>query len=518
MKFGNKQVSLIKLLLIAIIIISIIIGICIYINLNKEKTSIEDFSTAKEVIEYLESEFISEEKKFSNYTRVINLKFKYLPYNEDNTSNENYYNQMIAMIAKVEKYANFILLDKENNIEVKVDCDKQNSSILNVSINDINNYFAKKNSENEIENFVKLNDVSFNINSLELNSLISNNWLYNEQLFGNKDSFYENYDIYFEEGIQIRVIKNEILSDEENDEFSVEVDSGNKVYNIVFDKRYNKEIISGINTKTSLIDIVNKLGQPQFGSYEEGIIGYKTDKLYIFFNTNNEVSIYRRENPSKETFAKIVSNFIEEKNSVNLIDNLTAIWPDFDTYNSDILIDSKELIYTLYGVKIQFNLSNEHGVILYNNFSGNITEDIKLDDVLSKSKELPNNVYLNSSDLVFESEQQRAFKYLDTQFMKQTDKFIAYVNAVGNTTDLSVKFISKVDEYPNSELSNIINTYEWADDTNFVYSRKGYGIYMYNVVTKEEKTIIEGNDNFDIVKIENNVLTYDDNKRINIDK
>ena len=102
--------------------------------------------------------------------------------------------------------------------------------------------------------------------------------------------------------------------------------------------------------------------------------------------------------------------------------------------------------------------------------------------------------------------------------MEQTDKFIAKVEPISNNSEnLSVKFISKTDEYPDSELANFVNTYKWVNDVNFVYSRKGNGIYVYNVATKDEKIVIEGNDNFNITNYENNTITYDNDKKISLD-
>lgn len=507
MKIGKKEISLIKVLLIMIFIIMITIFIFIIIRNNKKYTSIEDFDTIKEVVEYMGSEYIDDYRTNSSYKRKVELKFKYLPYNEDKTSNENYYNQMIGFIAEVIGYSNFILHDAENEIEVRVQCDPNNRSVVNVNINNIDNYFSVNDNTNAISSYTKVNNIDTIINSVELIKLINNNWGYSEELFGTKDSYYSNYDIFFDEGIETRVIKNEILTDESETDI-------NKVFNIVFTKKYNKSVINNLYTNSGLAEVINILGEPQFGSKDNGLIGYKSDKMYIFF-TGSQISIYRLDSPDKTTFAKIVTKFIEEKNSKDLISDLVNIWPDYDNSTNNMDEDSRSLTYTLYGIKVQFNITNEHGIILYNDFSGNVTEDVTFEEILNKTKEIPKYVYVKNTSLVYENEIMRAFSYTDTKYMKQTSKFVA-VPTYLSTDTISIKFMSLTDEYPNSELANNVYTYEWADDIHFIYSRKGQGIYLYNVVTKEEKTIIEGTDNYEITNYENNTLTYD-GKTIKID-
>ena len=403
MKLGNKEVSLIKIILIILLVSLIAFVIYIVIKSNMEKTSIDDFKTSKEVIEYLDSKFISRTTQVATYPVKINLKFKYLPYNEDNTSNENYYNQMIYMIAKVEKYSNFILSDSENDITVKVECEFGSNKITNININDKDNYFVEKNNELTIDNYTKINNVDVNIKSSELNELIKNNWKYNEGQYGTIDSVFNNYDLYFDEGIEVRKIENQILDRGVN---------SNRVFNIVFTSKYKNEILNNIYTNNSLEEVINILGQPHYGNLDSGLIGYRTDKFYIFMNSNKQISIYRYENPDKSDFAKIVSLFINEKNSTNLISKVMNLWPDYDNYNEDSSNNSKYLLYTLYGIKIQFNVSNEHGIILYNNYSGKVTEDINFDEIINKSKTIPKYIYVKDTNLVYENEQTRIYSLI----------------------------------------------------------------------------------------------------------
>ncbi len=78
----------------------------------------------------------------------------------------------------------------------------------------------------------------------------------------------------------------------------------------------------------------------------------------------------------------------------------------------------------------------------------------------------------------------------------------------------NVRFVSKTREYPNSELirHKQIYSYGWKDDSIFIYSVKGEGIFEYNAKTRTLDKIIEGIDDFLIKKIEDNTIFYDDTK------
>lgn len=495
----KKQRKIFIILIMAFVIILMLVYIII--NRLKAPTSPNDFRSIKQVVEYMGSTYIKEEGTSS---KKITVQFKYPLYNEDKTSNETYFQNMINLIANVNNYKNFSLVDNEKNIQIKVKCDTDNNSISSIDINGNSNYFADMDTNNAIDEYTQINSIDIVINSILLNNVLKSNWLYSESIFGTKDSYYDNYNIFFDEGINVKVVSN-----------GLEEDSSKSVFNIVFNSKYKSNIISGLSTSSTLNEVVSNLGQPQFGSIENGLIGYKTSEFYIFFNLKNEVSIYRLQYPETSEFSKIVGEFITSKNSDKFLSDLVYAWPNYDSYIEDSQFNSQELLYTLFGVKIQFNVSNEQGIILYNNFSGNLTETINFSDILNKNKSLPDNVYVKNTDLVYENENARTFYYIDTQFMKQTDNFIAYVIPnVGSDTN-NIKFISKTDNYPNSELSYTVNTYDWIDNNRFVYSIKNKGIYIYNVVTTELDTVIEGNDTFEIKKYENGVLSYD-NKEINI--
>ena len=81
MKIGKKEVSLIKIILIMLIILVIsFFAFVIIKNINKNKTSMDDFKSIKEIVEYLESEYISETNRISSYSTIVKLKFNFTIY------------------------------------------------------------------------------------------------------------------------------------------------------------------------------------------------------------------------------------------------------------------------------------------------------------------------------------------------------------------------------------------------------------------------------------------------------
>ena len=183
-----------------------------------------------------------------------------------------------------------------------------------------------------------------------------------------------------------------------------------KVYNIVFFKDYQEPIINGIKVGTKQEDIKLELGEPDFESL--GIIGYKSKEIYVFFGENT-ASIYRVEKKEKNynEFIDLVEEFRNNKNSKQLVAKLTDIWDDYNDF--EVKEDNIYVEYALKGVVIQFNITNEHGIILYNNYIGEIEKGINISDAKDKDDyELPKYTYVHTDeDLVLNSEINRAFKF-----------------------------------------------------------------------------------------------------------
>ena len=478
-----------KKIIFGILIIAIIIILIVYIiNIvnKKEYTSVNDFKSVKEVIKYLDCKYIDEST--SEDETVIYLKLKNKPY-ENGTSYEQFYNQLMGMVANVLEFKNFTLVDNSNNIRINVTCD--GTKVTDYNINGSKTYFADMEKNSVIENF-KPAEITNTSNVCDmLNNCIKNDWNYSSINFGTQESTFLEYNVFFDEGIEVKQIEG-------------------KIFNIVFTDKFTKPVINNLSVGSDFTNVVNTLGTPTYGNIDGGIIGYKTDDFYIFFNNsdnnyNKSISVYRVEKYDTTEFAKFVDTFLDNKNSVELLNNIMSNWKDYDSYYND-MGDAKSLRYTLKGIEIKFNVDNEHGITLYDDFNGNITPDLSIGQVINKEKELPQYVYVKNTSLVYINEEERLQHYIFDDFTDEgSNNFVALYN-----DNYNLLIISLDNKYPKSEILENINSKIWIDDNNLAYSVAEEGIYVYNAVKRQTKEIIKGNSDYNISKYENGRLYYDD--------
>ncbi len=482
-----------KKIIFAIIIVAIIVFAIMYIVKTRNKkiyTSINDFESVEEVLEYLDCKYLSENTLKDNVN--IYMVFKHKPY-EDKTSYEKFYEQLMGMIAQVINFKDFTLVDNTNNIKVEVTCDEENLSVSSYKINGSKTYFADMANSVIVDNYENKEGITSSLNSNVLNECIKNDWNYNSVKFGSYESTFQNYYIYFDEGLKVKEIEG-------------------KIFNIVFTTKYKSPIINNLSVGSDFDNVINTLGEPTYGNKDNNLIGYKTDDYYIFF-TNNEISVYRVEKYDTAEFAKIVETFLTDKKSTDLASDLAELWPDYDELLGDQ--DGKiRLKYSLKGIKVQFNVSNEHGIILYDEFVGNITPDISLKQVINKEKELPQYVYIKNTSLIYETEQARSIGVIYDDYADSgSDKFVAIPDNITDEMDITafnVLIISQNGDYPNSEITELVNSKIWLDDENLAYGVTAKGIYVYNAMTRKTRTVVTGDENFVINSYKENILSYDD--------
>lgn len=510
----NKKDKKIIKIIVSIIIVLVISLIFVIIRLSLERkneaqeiervksyTTIDDFKTVEEVAKYLECDYIKQEKsKEENYKLDIYIKIKILPYTDD-SSNEVFYNNLVSYCAKVLKFDNFRIIDKEHSITIEVVCNKEKENIKSIIINGESNYFAKRDSEAQVKNYKEIKQTDITIQSDILKNLINNKWRLKESDIGTKESTFNSYDIYFDEGIEVRKVDN-------------------KVFNIVFTDKYKQSVANNITTATSKEDIIKILGTPTFEDEYTKTIGYKGKDIYLFYNQyEHQISIYPViENYETEEFAKCVTKYLNGESITDLINDIKEIWSDYDICK--IQEDKIILQYSLKGLCISINDGNENGVVFYNNYKGNISEDIDFKSVLNGEKELPDKLFMNNEDLVYNYEIIKMSEYFGKQIELNEDinnnekkykssKFHIYAKNNGNDEYL-IQLISKDNECPDVEIKEYINYYMWLDDYNLVYSIKNKGIYVFNTKYRKYGTILTGDEEFKLTELENGILKYDE--------
>ena len=514
-KRKKKVIIIISSLILVLICILIII---ISINKkykNKEElqekvssyTSMEEFETIEEVASFLGCVYKKQDvSKDNNYRVDVYMQIKIMPYNDDK-SNEGFYKKLIAYSANALKYESYRIIDEKKDILIEVICDSENKKINAFYINGESDYFAKKESNKQLKNLKEVKETNINIQSSILNKLIDSNWLANDADFGTKESYFNNYDIYFDEGIEVR-----------------KIDS--KVFNIVFNSKYKEKIANDITVNSNKTEIISKLGEPSFQDDRYDFIGYKGKEIYLFYNSNKEISIYRvQKNSNNNQFAKLVDEYIEKKEEEKLIQSIKEKYSDYDKYEADS--NGVILQYALKGVCIKFKKGISNGIEIFSNYKGKIYENVSAEDLKTVEK-LPDGIIINNEDLVAKTELERIqniqnfiFSSSDERSKKpeisQSEKY-ATIKEPLDENSYNIKFLSLDKKNANSELKENINYYVWIDNDNFVYSIENRGIYVYNVTSRKYTTLITGSDEkFEIKEYKDNILKYD-NKRAKITK
>ncbi len=391
----NKQKRLI------IITISVILAILlIYLTIQYFKRITYDpekpYQTVKEAVNTLGHKYIKEEKsEVEEFNKDIFVTFSVDLYTNER-SNQNIYYDLIYTIAKVEKYKSFRLIDTEKEIVINVLANEQEKKLIRIYINGDDNYYGRQESLNSIDKYEETAVTDFIVNSTILKEIIQKNWSTNINL-PQEYIKEEQYKIYETEGIKIKNVNN-------------------KIFNIVFTEEYNQNIVNEIKVGTNIWEVVNILGNPTFGELSNGLIGYQGKEFIIFFSSR-EISIYPSgKDYDKTEFSKLVQIFTEQGNAKEFVNNVTNLWKDYDYYEYDE--NHVDLRYSLKGVEIQFNITSNHGIIIYLNYEGSITNSLNTDNL--NSENIPEQIYFKRNvNLIYKTEVERWMKVAKKQIEQQ---------------------------------------------------------------------------------------------------
>ena len=476
-----------------ILVLAIIIVARIIINANKPKTSLDDFSSVREIVEYDGHEYISMENSTEDgYEKDIYINFSRPSINDDGTTNQNLYEIVISHIAGMLTGQNFRLIDTDKNIVVKIQFN-DNDEVSLYTINDDAKYWEHIKSNYQIDNYTNETLTSMTITSQVLANIINNNWIYNNINLDTRESTVDNYEIYFDEGYKVRKL-------------------GSEIYNIVFMQNYNGQILSGITSTTSVENVENMLGKPTYEDDNNGIIGYKCEYFYIFF-TGDEISIYQPDKYDEEDsqkFGELVTELNQTGDMNTFLNRLTDLYPNYATYYTYNNNSYVNIVYPLQGFEVKMGASSNNGITIYNNFQGYITDSITVDDI-KQNKQMPANVYTRlDTNLVFEVEKARLIQDnlyrnpYDGAYLIQTDDYT--IRNQNNTYIFYSRDKTKVDS--TLTINNFNNMVSY-NQTTFVYGVTNDGIYVYNAESMTSSKIAEGQGNFNIDRIENNTIYYD---------
>ena len=489
LKIDRKKMIIIIIALAVFATLSAIISAVLTNGVKENPYGAEKVVSIKELAEKNGCEYISDSKSsVEGFDIDIYLKFGKDPI-VDGLSSQAYYESVFSSFAYETGFKNLRLIDELRNIEVKIKC--SDGYITSVLINDSERYFDELMSENAKKNPLKVETLDIEVNSVVLQALINNGWKTSNLNLGTKESNFDKYDIYFDEGFEIKKVNK-------------------KVFNIVFTKKYAYEVIGGIKVGADLAQIKERFGE----SYTQvASLGYKTKDFYVFFS-DDEISIYPNFNYDSSTyteFEKLVETYNEDQDLNAFMDQLTDIWPDYDSYEYDTSYLS--ISYALKGVKISFNQGEANGIKIYENYNGNLKQE---------QRNYKNVYYCIDENLMSELENIRPLSKRLIDNSGITEDPLHYSNKFYFTAGIAgdyyknVKIISIDGMYPNNELDDtiLVDTFIWADDSHLIYSIAGKGIYMYNAVTRKIDTLITGEETYKIKNFEREtkILEYDGKK------
>lgn len=366
-----------------ILIILVILFVIALISFIRKKTSkhdkIDDFIDLKELVEYIGCDYYkSTSSTEEGYEGDYYIKFSVDPIDESlPASNKMKYENAILSIEEFLKFKNIRIIDESRKLVVRTNCDKENKHV-DYTINGVRGYFERLLAKTQVEqNKEKVSN--FNIVSPELNSIIKANWVRRSASLGTIDEPVDDnydYDIYVDEGYRTKTI-------------------GTKIYNIVFEQNYNREVVSGVKPGMKLSEVVSVLGEPTYKEVENiascEYVGYKLSSCYVFFS--DVISVYpivEFDEAKNAQFAEAVSNFEKDGLKSEFLKKVTEIYPNYSMLNTKTSENGNNSIleYALYGFSIIFK-DDYNAITIYENYQGKIDSDTTVDELKLGLKSLP---------------------------------------------------------------------------------------------------------------------------------
>ena len=502
---NNPNKGIIRILIFVVIglLLAIIATILTPNNVQDNSNVISDenlsFETIDELCNYYGIKFYSRNpSEIDGFMYDVSVRFPKPLVEEDGTSNKQFFMTIIMNMARINKYNDIRIIDRSQDITISVKC--KNNVIEKILINDVENYFELQEELLRLRNFEEIPETEMEATCFELITLMRYKWS-KTAIEDENYTLYNNTKQYFDKGY--------ITKDRED-----------RVLSIVFTNRYTKSVINDIMVNSELAYKKAVLGTPAFEDTQAGIIGYKGKDFYAFM-TDSSIVIYRRLEEDYDSFINISRKLINKELTINqFVDQLTTVWPDYDTY--DMETDSFLLTYPQKGIAVKYNIEGRNGIIFYNNclLDPSIMEEFvsKSDDfILQRKTDLIEEVAINR----IIKEKNEIEKCVEFQNEHKTDanplinsKYGIYADYDFSGNIFKMNFISKDGLNPNHELIDNIYTFAWLNDDVFIYSVKNKGIYYDNLASGKRGTIKLGTDNFEIYNCYNGLLIYDNSRLI----
>ena len=271
----------------------------------------KSYKDAEEVLKDFNT-YYSIEKRDSSQTLQLYVKFPKDLYNEDGSSNQEYFEELIKRTASYVEDRRFILYDSKHEISILVTRDDANSEIK-YKINNLSNYF-------------------------------------------------EEFDYYkYKEALESQIVQEENIRMLNN---SLQSIFNN---NMVFLDEYKDDIVKGINTKTTIEEVYKLYPNFAFGGPSQGYLGYRTPNFYIYVY-NDEVSIDNYSYSIDGKIAEYIDEYYKTRNLSDFAYNISSYWKSFDEYEYNTETNYLKITYPNYGLFIEIFANADAKITVYSNF------------------------------------------------------------------------------------------------------------------------------------------------------
>jgi hypothetical protein len=378
-KSSNKNNKMYKGIIIAgLIFVIILITLCIillqnqdqitedgYIDLSKIKVTQDNsgpnnkvkdqditynpnksYSNVREVFTDFNT-YIVDDYKDSNYNLRLNARFPKDLYNEDGSSNQEYFEEMIKRVVNYIEEREFVIYDSNKEISISVVRDDSKKEVT-YKINDLSNYYGNFNYQKYKEakecEIVKGEDIG-NTNKI-LQSLYNNSMILNKSI-GDIEFSYGKWS-YYQNGT-VKLLSN-----------------NGRVMNIVFLDDYPDNVLRDINTRMSLNDIYEKYPNYSFGGPSQGYLCYRTSNFYAYIY-NDEISIVTYGYVDDSKLAKYIDKYYSTRNLEEFAKNIISYWKNYEEYELNLESGYLKITYPNFGLFIEIFGNKDVKIDIYSN-------------------------------------------------------------------------------------------------------------------------------------------------------
>lgn len=354
MNNNNKKATIILIFIIVSFCLLCLLGVILSLLRLEEEANIqstvqvtnnEDLDLIT-VLKKHETEYLSKEEN------KIYVVFGKDLYSEEGKSNKGYFSDLTEDVEQFFEKSSFYLIDEEKKIKIFAKYIKEDDD-YEIIINDIAGFYENTDGDD----YVEVEKTSIIKPSV---LFISNGYLERLVIGG---MYFSSIEKYVSEGEEL---EDGYISYPEQ-QFKVKLAPNKTVQNIIFFDDYEGNILSDINMKMSLAEILELHPDNSSGSLQDGYLGYRNGDLYYFFY-KDEVSVYGYSYSRNKEFEESLTTYLEDKDLDKFVQKLKSKLKVYDEFKYDPDIKRLYMTFPTRGIEIDITDNDPRGITLYSNY------------------------------------------------------------------------------------------------------------------------------------------------------